>query len=773
MNPNITTLYLLPHSHTDIGYTHDPIIAKELHDQFLDRAIQLCEDTAGAPEHERFYWTIEIYNSLEHWWARRGSRDRDRLLALMRSGQIDLGLRYTNGTCLNGPVNIEWEVEQSISFCRTHELPCTSIFQNDVNGLSIRYAKELAKQGAKGLVMGLNTTMGVSPLPRPGAFRWKLADDQQLLVWHGWIYNRIGRFVHLNELENKLEEAWPELIARLPENYPFSFALLSATIGDNVGPFARLPQQVAKFNAKKTGLEIRLTTITRFLDGLGQETNLPEYSGDWNDVWNFGHGAMPQEVGMVRRAQRRLEVIQGLRTATPHQDPAVSPLVELAQYEVSMACEHTYESHTSWDDHTLGDDGKRQWVESQVSFAHAESYSMLALRKALIHLAEGKTVTEPSVLVVNPTGHELPLRVLWNKKLATHLATSEALEHLTQLDREPTLGGLTDVVDMGIPEVLLPPHSVQIFALKEFKETKITEVTEAGPLPQISTLQLSIQIDALGSLAAVSRPSDHRNWINTDAPWPFGLPVLERPDPKTPLKYKSEAEKRDPSDSEWNPNLKFNRGTIGRKSRITKKDNPYFQELAVVFTESPVRQIAYRLDTLTPELLEVEVEIRLDDSSAMRALYLPFTFDLPGSSDVQFRYDSCGEWITALEGQLPGAGTSLYETYRGVAMEREGKCIYVIAPDAPLWQFGGFTFGHPHVELNRQQATVNSWLYNNYWYTNFPSVAPGWFRLKYLMAFTDHAFDSGYADELYSRFYTPYLSHPIWPVDINRSHIRQ
>jgi len=772
MNSPITTLYLLPHSHTDLGYTHDPVIARELHDHFLDRAIEVCEGTASAPEHERFHWTIEVFDSLDHWWTRRGTRDRDRLLALMRTGQIDLGLRYTNGTFLNAPISIEWEVEQATSFCRAHGLPCTSIFQNDVNGLSIRYARELASRGAKGLVMGLNTTMGVSPFPRPSAFRWKLSAEHQLLVWHGWIYNRIGRFVHLNDIEHKLETAWPDLIANLPKDYPFSFAMMSATIGDNVGPFARLPQQVAAFNAKKTGLEIRLTTITRFLHELEKEKNIPEYSGDWTDVWNFGHGSMPQEVAMVRRAQRRLEVIRGVEKLTENRDASLPALLDETQREISLACEHTYEGQMSSDDQTLNDEGKRQWVECQINFVRAESLSMLALRKALIRLAAGRAVTEPSVLFINPTGYPLPVRILWNKGYAAKIAATEALEFLTELDREPAAGWLTGNPDLGIPEITLPPHSVRIVPLKAMTEIKSTEVTETDASPAIVSTSLSLQLNGEGAPTSITQPSSPFNWVNAESSWPFGLPVLERPDPQTPLAYKSEAEKRDPSDAEWNPNLKFNREKIGRKLRVTKKAGEYIEELNVAFAESPVRNVTYRLDALTPELLEVEVEIRLDDSSSMRALYLPFAFQLPGDSDIQFRYDSCGDWILAPEGQLPGVGTSLYESYRGVSLERNNACIYVIAPDAPLWQFGGFTFGHPHAKLNRRQATVHSWLYNNYWYTNFPSVAPGWFRLKYLLAFTDRAFRPEYADELYAHFQRPYLTHPLWPVDENRSRVR-
>ena len=64
-------------------------------------------------------------------------------------------------------------------------------------GLSIRSACELARQGTKGFVIRLNTTMGVSPFPRAGAFWWKLDEEHRFLVWNEWYYNRIGRCFNL------------------------------------------------------------------------------------------------------------------------------------------------------------------------------------------------------------------------------------------------------------------------------------------------------------------------------------------------------------------------------------------------------------------------------------------------------------------------------------------------------------------------------------------------------------------------------------------------
>jgi len=759
MTPHI--LYLIPHAHTDLGYTHDPVIAWELHDHFLDRAIALCEATAEASVHERFYWTIEVFCTLEHWWQRRDNRQRDRLLALMRSGQIDLGRRFTNGTFLNVPLNIEWENNRTTAFCTEHGLTCPSVLQNDVNGMSIRYARELAQRGVNGFMMGLNTTMGVSPEPRPGAFWWDLGEGRRFLVWNGWIYNRIGRWVHLNELSTKLQGAWPDLFGRLPADYPFPFAMMSGTIGDNVGPFVHLPGQVAKFNAQQCGLEVRLATATQFLQAVRSTEGLREYSGDWNDAWLFGGASMPQEVAMLRRAQRRLEVIQGMTETAGVQDPGIDSLVDQAHFEASIACEHTYCSHTSEFEATHGDDGKRQWVESQICFHKAFSFSALALRKTLVEIAGRYSVEKPSVLLVNPTEQEIPMRILWNRRASTHLATSEVLEHLTQLDREPTLEWVLSSPELGIPKIVLPPHSVQVLPLQELGPIETTETDVSNTPAEIASDALSVGVDAQGSLARITLGNESDNWLNRASAWASGVPVEEHPVPS--LKFKSEAEKRDPSDAEWNPDLQFDRKPVGKTTRVVRKSSCYGQELAITLENSPVREVNYRIDAFLPEMLQIELLVRIDDVSATRAFYFPLHFNLPGTSDIRFHYDSCGDWTCAVDGQLPGSSTSSYESYRGVAAERDGHCVYVIAPDAPLWQFGGFTYGHPHAKIDRTQATIVSWLYNNYWYTNFPSVTPGLFRLRYLLTFEKGGFDPRRAQQLYNQFNTPFLSHPIWP----------
>ncbi|MBM3295763.1 MAG: hypothetical protein FJY82_14785 [Candidatus Aminicenantes bacterium] len=52
------TLYLLPHSHTDIGYTDLQTRVAKNHVEYLDRVVEFCRVTDGYPEEAKFRWNI-------------------------------------------------------------------------------------------------------------------------------------------------------------------------------------------------------------------------------------------------------------------------------------------------------------------------------------------------------------------------------------------------------------------------------------------------------------------------------------------------------------------------------------------------------------------------------------------------------------------------------------------------------------------------------------------------------------------------------------------
>jgi hypothetical protein len=98
MKRPIHTLYLLPHTHTDIGYSHNPVVTLDFHKRFLDRAIGLCEQTRDYPDGARFRWTVEVFFGVLRWWESRG--------------EIDIGARYLNGAELYAPEDVAWEATE-------------------------------------------------------------------------------------------------------------------------------------------------------------------------------------------------------------------------------------------------------------------------------------------------------------------------------------------------------------------------------------------------------------------------------------------------------------------------------------------------------------------------------------------------------------------------------------------------------------------------------------------------------------------------------------
>ena len=55
----IQTIELVHYSHTDMGYTDNPMIAIDLHKRYIDIALDAIIETADSASGKKFYWTAE------------------------------------------------------------------------------------------------------------------------------------------------------------------------------------------------------------------------------------------------------------------------------------------------------------------------------------------------------------------------------------------------------------------------------------------------------------------------------------------------------------------------------------------------------------------------------------------------------------------------------------------------------------------------------------------------------------------------------------------
>ncbi len=96
----VEKIFLIHHSHTDVGFTHDQPILWDLSQRFIDEAIDLAEQSADSNSHGAFRWTIENTLPLLKWLRRASSKDIDRLVAMEQAGRIEVTGMFGNMTPL-------------------------------------------------------------------------------------------------------------------------------------------------------------------------------------------------------------------------------------------------------------------------------------------------------------------------------------------------------------------------------------------------------------------------------------------------------------------------------------------------------------------------------------------------------------------------------------------------------------------------------------------------------------------------------------------------
>ena len=375
--PVIKEIDLLHFCHTDFGFTDHPLVARELHQRYLDIAVEAILATSNGPEEKKFYWTAETATAVDDWWQGATPERRQDFLRALKSGQLDLGaLPLNQAPFLNAA---QWQR-------MVHWLPVelweqarpTVAIQNDVNGFPRAGALALLDRGVRSLLMGINDDSGGAPFQRPSAFWWKMPDGRRLFVWLNAHYGAGFEFFEPGEWrrgpvpsasdarfrpprasdvlrtdEAALRAAQRHCVARLREleqnGYEHELLTISITSQwrmDNDPPFPPLAEFVAAWNRLGLKPALRLTTASatmKRLEAMMGKT-APEHEGEWTDWWANGIASGPREVAASRAAKRWLAAAQSPLWGPP--DTTTRRTLDVLYRDLCLFDEHTWGS--SW-----------------------------------------------------------------------------------------------------------------------------------------------------------------------------------------------------------------------------------------------------------------------------------------------------------------------------------------------------------------------------------------------------------------------------------------
>ncbi len=376
------TVYILMHSHVDIGYTDiQPNIAKkQAHN--IARALELIRETKDYPEGARFKWNLEVGWPSDQFLATATPEQKKEFEQAIHDGGIGVDAMWCNlltGVCRGEELLRQFSFETELG--RRCGQPVDSMMISDVPGLTWGTVTACAQAGVKYISDGPNYAdrIGWTRVTWEDKPFWWLGPDgkSKVLYWAPYFGYAFGHTI--DKITDAVEKDLRKLEA---ENYPYDIVQMRWSKGDNGSADERVMQQVKEWNAKYSYPKLVIATTSEMFHGFEKRygDKLPSFRGDFTPYWEDGVGSAARETAMNRHSADRLVQAEALWALLK---PAKYPAAEFqaAWKNVAMWSEHTWGAHCSISKPD-SDFTKEQWKYKQAYALDADSQSRKLLADA-------------------------------------------------------------------------------------------------------------------------------------------------------------------------------------------------------------------------------------------------------------------------------------------------------------------------------------------------------------------------------------------------------
>lgn len=762
----IKHLYIVHHSHTDIGYTdlQERIIFAQV--QYIRNAIAL------GRELPQFRWNCETYYCVEQFLKAATPEEKESFFAMVRSGNIGISANYLNFNDLADSQVLRQRTQEMKELFAQQGIPVKTAMIADINGISMGTRDAMLNSGVEFLYTNIHTHHGMYPLyQNQNAYFWENDQGQRLLVWNGEHYN-LGNALGLvpNKNTNFMTQtyfgqgkgevppvdafhdrltAYVEEVLEAGYAYDFLISSVSGVFSDNAPPNPAILQMVEAFN-EKYGQELTLEMVT--LQGLYEKirpalTDVPVYRGDLNDWWANGIGSTPYLVKHYLEARRMYRLCQRLEEKTGTENPQ---LKREAQDNLLLYAEHTCgHSSTVTDPYTTMVQNLDIRKNSYASKAHEAS----ALRLNGLTRELGDTLTyygkSGQVKVINPTdlAGEKPVEFYvecW-KMDGVRVWQEGKPEALTvQLSRHPR-GVQINFVDT------FDAREEKVYCYQEISQEdtgvntrhayvgaeRVRDIVndydpETYRLPyglENPWMKISYQVGQ--GITQLIRKSDGRNLI-LEGDCRLFTPIYEN----TQLNHGAYEERR-----LLGRNIRGLHATksVGRLTDVQVLDHgPVFDRVELEYQMEGCVHASVILK-LFRQLPKLDVTFRLGKtiSQDIESVYLPLGLNLP---EAELWIDKGDGAMRPGIDQIPGTNMEYYATSHGAAYVSQQGSVLLRTLDVPLLTMGQLR--HHPVQLCDGKAENNrrplySWVMNNTWETNFKMDLSGFGEFCYSLELSD------------------------------------
>lgn len=772
MSHTIKTLYVIHHSHTDIGYTDLQERIIEGQANYIRSVLKMMKD----PKNQNFRWNCETYFCVEHFFKTATESEKDAFFQYVKDGKIGLSATWLNFTDLMDTDIYDKRLAEMVTLFKSHDITPQTAMIADINGISMGQRDAMLQNGIEFLFTNIHTHHGMYPLyQNQTPFWWENTAGQRLLVWNGEHYNLgnslgikpnrstnfmtrnyFGKCQDYTQPVEILHENVENYITQCEENgynYDFIISGVSGVFSDNAPPNLEILETIDAYNEKYSdSLHLQMVSLQELYALIADKIkDAPVYKGDLTDWWAGGAGSTPYAVKHYKEARRQYHLCQRLDKDAFEKHPIET---RNAEDNLLLYAEHTW-GHSAtiidpYDTMVLNLDMRKN---SYASKAH-ENASLIINR---ITEEQGDIRryynTSGKIRVKNTADLDGKFTVefyienclMKNVKIMDALSSQELDSQLSPHPRGVLISFTDDFKTMGEKDYLyeeLPETNVVVNTRKAYigaeriRDIENTYDPTTYLLPyefENKWFRLAYQPN-LGITEFVNKKTG-LNMLK-DGTIPFFTPIYESTFVPVKDPIGREQERRSLGRNIRGKHAIESAGVL--KEIKCRENGTVFTILELIY-DLPGSKYCSVIIKLYEALPKIDFKLRIakDLCEDIESVYLPLTLDLPNRK----AYLKKGrEAFRPGIDQLPGTCMEFYMSDDGVVYTSDSGNVLIETQDTPLVAMGELKHHAIRLcdcnEINNQRD-IYSWIMNNTWETNFKMDLSGFGEFKYTLQLTD------------------------------------
>lgn len=734
-------IFLVQHTHTDIGYTRPQTEILPEHLRYIDHALDFCDQTDDYPDAAKFRWTCETSWSVREYLKSRPKEQIDRLIKRIKEGRIEATGMFLNFSEIIDESALAAQTK-TLKMLKDKGIDVTTAMQNDVNGIAWCMIDYYHNTDVKYLTMGIHAHRARKPFNKPTTFWWQSPAGNRLLAYRSEHYQHGNSIGITTGQQDILRNNLSYYLSGLEEKgYPYNKVSLqfSGYVTDNSPPSTKACDIIKKWNEKYEWPKLRSALARDFMIFMDEEhaDDIPEQKVAWPDWWTDGVGSAANETKEVRKAHVNIAAIT-----------AILSMGKILNVEMPdnllNEIEEVYDMLLFYDEHTHGaaESVSEPLAQNTINqWAMKSSYAWEAAKKS--HALEEKALAfiEPALNKSNLPTIAVFNTLNWKRSGIVKLFLPNEIamegESFTINDAEgrevpyQRYEQRMEGAYFGLWVEDVPPMGYKTLQVNVGQKSKPNPHTD-GQSFENKFYQLTIDVST-GLVTGIFDKELQQELIDTDDTLTLGQFIYEELDNRHQMERLTNSTR----DTVYKP-LGMRR-TLLSNIKITKKENGAIYNSVFLNGDMPVCadergvNIEIRLYHYQKKIEFLYQMIKLPVTSP-EGVYIAFPFNLTGG---KLAFEVQGGVVYPGINQLEGSSSDWNTIQNFAAVKGNKSQIVFVSNEIPLVQFGAINTGRYYYRLKPTTNHIYSWVLNNYWVTNFKASQGGELQWTYSITSSD------------------------------------